>query len=709
MTPLLALALLVLASGSSEPNRARIRGRFIDSHGRPVVGAEIRSRVWPGVDFPAQSAADGSFETTVEWADYHRKTYYWCRTRALGSALWDFHGELTPGQELDLGTVRLQPGGAIRGALRLGATPAVNALVLVVPDRRLPPQPGWRFEACPAMWPAFVSAHGPRSEHEPPIDQARAAEDGTFRIVGLPPGRYGIWARCEASWWATTSAFDVRVAEETTVPELVLEPLPPQHCIAGLVLDPDGAPVAGARIEASSVEMRVDCSNHGTSSDAEGRFHLHVLPLSCGPLKVSAESEDGSFSEVEVSPVEAGQRNVVLQLGRMRELVVRVVEPDGTPVESFGWSLTIETGSSFMTSGARPEPRPGGLATIRFSRAIEELSIEAPGFEEQDVQVGPDDRVITVTLSKGARTEISGRVTSGAWPVGGAHVDLVLPDHDLVDNLVAPLPGGWHYCGDDCTTTDATGAFRIPNEWPRYRYRVRAWADGFAAAYSGEVQGAAAELELALSAGGTITGSVRVPGRHSAGLTLQAHRAGVLDSMHCLVGRQFQTRIGDDGTYRFEHLEPGAWLVVAELSPGELQELGWSTEDGRTSRATPHVVEVVEGGTTSADVNLATPGGACRLRGTLVVEDQIREGYAYLLLTGAQRLRIASGGVDSEGRFELATRAPGRYRLVVHAGPKSNRYQLVTDLVTLVPGETVWERSLTLDEWKKPGVRLDRE
>jgi hypothetical protein len=98
-----------------------------------------------------------------------------------------------------------------------------------------------------------------------------------------------------------------------------------------------------------------------------------------------------------------------------------------------------------------------------------------------------------------------------------------------------------------------------------------------------------------------------------------------------------------------------------------------------------------------------TMGGSCSFRGPRAEPKagQIREGYAYLLLTGAQRLRIASSDVDSEGRFELSTRAPGRYRLVVHAGPQHHRYRLVTDLVTLVPGETVWERSLTLDDGRK--------
>jgi hypothetical protein len=711
MAPIAALAFLVLATGVQEANRARVRGRFVDQGGRPVVEAAVWSRVWPGEDFTARSGADGSFEVVLQWPEHHRDTYYWCIVRAPGSARWEFEGELAPGQEFDLGTVRLEPGGTVTGRVFLGSMPQGHAQLLVVRASSLPPEPGWHFEACPASGPSFVSTHGPTPEYERPVDSSRSADDGTFRIVGLPAGRYGIWARCDASWWAATGAFEIRVAEEMTLPEIVLEPLPREHRIEGVVLDPDGAPVPGARVQASSVERRADCPNLVTTSAPDGRFQLHVLPLSCGPLELRASVEDGRHAPAAASPIEPGRSDLVLQLGRMQEVALRVVDTEGAPVEDYGWDLTLEDGSSTIWSGAPEEHRPGGLASIRFpSGQLRELTIVAGGFEDQLVPLETTSaRELTVTLS-GARPVVSGRVTAEGLPVGGAHVDLVRPDYDLVDDLVPPLPGSWHYCVKACATTDAAGLFRIPNEWPRDRYRVRAWAEGHAPAYSGEVQGATPGVELALTRGAALAGRVRLANAQDpTGLTLRAHRADGLDNLHCLVGRQFTARVRDDGTYRFEHLEPGAWLVVPELPPGVLQELGWSAQHLEECLATPHVFELTEDRTTTGDVLLETPGGICRLRGRLTVGDRIREGYAYVLLTGAQRLRIAFASVDVEGRFELTTRAPGRYRLVIHAGPGHHQYRLVTDLVTLTPGETVWERSLTLTEWKEEGVRLDRE
>jgi len=711
--PLLeALCCLALAAGAQEPNHARIHGRFVDALGRSVAGASVLNRVWPGVEFPVRSVADGSFEAVVDWPADHRDTWYECVVRVLGWARWNYNDKLVPGQELDLGLVRLEPGGALRGKVVLDSMPAGEAQILVVQAQKLPPEAGWRFETGAPTGPSFVSIGVKNPEYEKPVDRGRSASDGTFRIIGLPTGSYGLWARCGTSFWATTSAFEVRAGEETNVPDIVLEPLPRAYFIQGMVVDPDGAPVPSAKVTGKPTDRRrADCFSNETRSDSEGGFRLSVFPLSCGPFELQASVEDQRFEDVELAPIDAGASCLVLQLGRMRELVVHVIDSEGRPVPEFGWSSGVDLFST-RYEGDQSRPRPGGRATLRFpEKARVQLTIEVPGFEPQELDVGEDERELTVTLPRVGRPEVSGRVTHHGQPVAGAHVDLVQRDSDLVDDLIGRPESGLDYCTPgNCVTSDAQGTFRMPNEWPSYSYRARAWAKGFAPAYSSVFEGAASGLELELPDGGALEGRVRLPGNgENSGIALRAHRSDVLESMNCQVGRQFRTRTDVDGSYRFEGLARGNWLVSVELSPGQLQGLGWSEADGKTCRETPFVFEEREGAITNADLDLHQPCGSCRLRGKLTVGDQITEGYVYLLLLGPQVMRFANGGVDSEGRFELATRAPGRYRLVVHAGPGHHRYRLVTDLVTLVPGETVWERSLTLTEWKEDGVRLDHE
>ncbi len=308
--------------------------------------------------------------------------------------------------------------------------------------------------------------------------------------------------------------------------------------------------------------------------------------------------------------------------------------------------------------------------------------------------------------------EVSGVVTSGGQPMPGAHVELAQRDLDLVDGLLGREWNGlYRALESNCIVADDQGRFHMINDYPHIKYHVIAWADGFAPGIVGPVTHGQTDIQVSLSQGGALRGRIRLPSDMDAsGISLRAYRSDSLRDRHCQVGREFRTQADANGDFFFEHLQPGAWLVSVELVSSRVQELGWSEEDGEACRETPFVFAIGEGALTSGDLELSEPRGPCRLRGQLNVEGhRIKEGYAYLLLTGEQMLRTAFGDVDSEERFELTARAPGTYRLVISAGPGHHRYRRVTDLVTLVPGETVWEQNLTLMEWKEEGTRLDHE
>jgi len=150
-------------------------------------------------------------------------------------------------------------------------------------------------------------------------------------------------------------------------------------------------------------------------------------------------------------------------------------------------------------------------------------------------------------------------------------------------------------------------------------------------------------------------------------------------------------------------------LVSAEISPGTAQVLGWTESEAKKCAEIPFVFLVEEGHETAADLDLTTPHGACTLRGRLTVGDLIREGYCYLRLEHDKALRVASASVDDGGRFTLHTRSAGTYRLVIHAGAGHYEYKLVTDLVTLEPGNNAWEKTLSEDLWTGEGIRLDAD
>jgi hypothetical protein len=143
--------------------------------------------------------------------------------------------------------------------------------------------------------------------------------------------------------------------------------------------------------------------------------------------------------------------------------------------------------------------------------------------------------------------------------------------------------------------------------------------------------------------------------------------------------------------------------------PGTLaSDLGWSTERVDEYAKIPRVIKIEKGVTTHSTLDLKSDD-VCRLEGHLHVGNMIQEGYCTLELDGPLALRASFGGIDRSGdkSFRLATRTPGRYRLVIQAGPGHHQYKTITDLVDLKPGLNTWEKDLPESEWNGKGIRLD--
>src|SRR5258705_13835658 len=95
---------------ADEKHHAHISGSFTDADGHPIAAVEYVSRCWPGTAFPSQSGADGRFESTIEWPAHVHDTWYEGTARAFGYAAWKTDCQLKPGQGLDVGRIRLEPG-----------------------------------------------------------------------------------------------------------------------------------------------------------------------------------------------------------------------------------------------------------------------------------------------------------------------------------------------------------------------------------------------------------------------------------------------------------------------------------------------------------------------------------------------------------------------------------------------------------------------
>jgi hypothetical protein len=157
--------------------------------------------------------------------------------------------------------------------------------------------------------------------------------DGDFRIEGITPGKYSLFATCEGT--APSAAVTVDVPEGS-VKEGVDVLLPIERPISGQVVDDARSPVAGARIT-----FREDAGGGGRGfnpgggnettsavSDAEGKFTLPGL----GEKSYEVSAEATGFVR-ESAKTKGGATDVVLVLRRGQGIGGVVVdEADGKPI-----------------------------------------------------------------------------------------------------------------------------------------------------------------------------------------------------------------------------------------------------------------------------------------------------------------------------------------------------------------------------------------
>ena len=114
--------------------------------------------------------------------------------------------------------------------------------------------------------------------------------------------------------------------------------LPPEGCIEGRVLDPAGAPVAGATLRAlfprpgeaeDLLEPGDDQLPPGVETDGEGRFRIGRLGPGSWILEVEVP---GNLPGIDRTVVEAGTRDLVLRCGENAPPEITVVDAGGAPL-----------------------------------------------------------------------------------------------------------------------------------------------------------------------------------------------------------------------------------------------------------------------------------------------------------------------------------------------------------------------------------------
>ena len=392
---LVCLVALLVCSFQKPPepgqalNHATIRATFVDAEGKPVV-VEYLSRCWPGAEFPTKGAADGTVESRIEWPIHKQQTWYEGSARVFGFAAWSTSSNLVPDRVLDLGRIRLRPGGAASGlVLDHEGKPLAGAGVTFYDADKAPRSEPFDREA--DMLSSGV------------VDGGRTREDGRFQLVGLPPGRYWAVAKHQQTWPAASAVIEVSTAKDIPVGTLHLDPLPAEFRIEGVVRDPDDKPVEGAKVSTSvHVPKTLTAAASEVNTDAQGRFILYLARRTERPVNVSVEPSVKSLEQTTLEGVMPGARGLVIRLDRMRPLRLKVIDPSGAPVESYGVSVTAERGDFVREYTAPIAHHPGGLATVWIPDAHVQVGIvRAPGWMGLNIDPlgpGPLPELVEVRL-----------------------------------------------------------------------------------------------------------------------------------------------------------------------------------------------------------------------------------------------------------------------------------------------------------------------
>jgi len=447
-----------------------------------------------------------------------------------------------------------------------------------------------------SCWPQQDSTVGPLHRFS-----ARTGRDGSFVQTGLERGSYRL--RAELAGYGSWRDQFVSIEEAAKTRRLQIT-LRPAAYLSGVVTDPGGRPLSGARLSEAGEDPRIV-----TITDGAGRFRLGPFPAESEAYVAVSLRGYATLQQSFKTP----QNDVQLVLARTGVLRGRVVDAaNGTPLEEF--QIGFQSRRVAPDSAVEyPAPRPVTTPDGRF-----ELPDVAPGpwaitalargyvpRELQGVEVMPGGATPELLIELQRGIVLRGRVIDKAN--GKPLKDVRISYGDPLESRVRASSGSGH----GAATTDAQGSFVLQG-LPAGTMTINAESYEHLAASRriALVQDSSVEfawVEFALSRGASIAGQVvaadgvtpvegwlSVTGEKGS-LGASTDAAGRFDLQHQAAGRY---RIRAQGSNAGMKSQVSAWQevivtedqqldaiklvlqaapaihgAVAGLSPAELQQL----------------------------------------------------------------------------------------------------------------------------------------
>ena len=446
-------------------------------------------------------------------------------------------------------------------------------------------------------------------------------EAGRFTFEGLHEGGWKLSA--EATDSPACAPRVVQLPGNAGPVELVLA-----HAasLSGVVVDPKGMPVLGAKVrvqvtsDKDSLSLFNPRKKYDDTSDKQGKFELSGVPA--GPAKVFASSDEWASAAplaLELAPGQkvAELRLVLRQPGR---IVGRVLDEAGHEDPERPISLSKHDGENEWkqaTSDAQGRFEFDKLSPGKYSLSTQPKSSDYEAAGDDDEKRSriwqEQQRSLTVDVQEGSTTEatlggppknalqLSGSVTSGGKPLAEASLTFW--------KISKPEEGEQR---QRHASTSESGNYSVALDGPgKYSVAVQPAHAGTYTNFQIELASGASQTHDFEVAGGVIAGRVvDRAGKPQTGVWIELH--GDPRARGQGAGGSGSRNTDDEGRFRFEHVPAGTY----EIACGG-RNYGWGT--AKTGRSTLSGLKLADGKSLEGLELVLQP--ACTVEGTVVGPD----------------------------------------------------------------------------------------
>jgi protocatechuate 3,4-dioxygenase beta subunit len=467
------------------------------------------------------------------------------------------------------------------------------------------------------------------------IGRATTDADGSYRLSGLPAGRFSISPIAKAYVVAAGESFKapgqvVNVAENESIKNIDFA-LIRGGVITGRITDLEGRPIIGERVNVVS-----------------GSYSGSVGPMGMLP----------------------GGKNQTDDRG-----VYRIY---GLPPGSYKVSVGQTTSAGMMN--------PVGMGGSQYARTYYPGVTDESKATAIEIKEGSETTNIDITPGKSERGfSASGRVVDAesGQPVANSFIGY----YSLESGKVAD---GMNFTGSQ---SDANGKFRIEGMKPgRYAAFTLSGGRESSSSYSDPATFEISEadvtgIEIKLRRGGTIEGVAVIENNVDPAVTALLRSislyAYVSENKGATAPSFSQSAINADGSFRLTGLSPGKASINMGFFPNQPKGLQViRTELNGVDQ--PEGIEVTPGAKITG-VRIVFSYGTTRIRGEVKIEGGVLpQGTALVVnVTASSPAANRFTEVDSRGHFLLENVPAGVYQLTVRSASQTPLFQSVTRSVTI--------------------------